>query len=51
MFSPNVFSSAAVHFLTLEQELIAVNSSAPQSNDLLERSSCLVTDPVWEETA
>lgn len=25
------FSSSAVHFLTLEQELIAVNSSAPQS--------------------
>lgn len=34
--------SSAVHFLTLEQELIAVNSSASQSNDLLERTSALV---------
>lgn len=36
-----------MRFLTLEQELIAANSSAAQSNDLPERAS----GRVWEEDA
>lgn len=40
-----------ISLLTLEQELIAANNSATQSNDLLEMVSAPVKVRVWEEDA
>lgn len=48
MFSTQL-TSLTICFLALEQELIAANSSAAQSNDLLERAKPLVKGCGWEE--